>query len=256
MGRTFFLFAIGVIFCFNSFAQSYFYVEPIAGVVWNNYQNSNVNITGNENVKNIFWDNDYIWEIRTGFKFKNNLILESGVAYHIAADRYWLRTEHFSEISHAGGTTTGLFDGFLSVPLNLKYNFQTMVKNLSIVPYFGLAWSTHGKSTTPSSPAYTIDYYFENPGDGFLRADTLAYTITHRPVENNLLINYGLGIEYQILNRLIFTLNGNFTHGFTDMNRFSVNVLSNEGTESGTIRYRGNKFYLSGGVKIPFGVRQ
>ena len=60
----------GLLFITNVFAQNSFYLNPNIGIVWNSYENSNPNITGNEDVANVFWDNDWFFSFMLGYNFK------------------------------------------------------------------------------------------------------------------------------------------------------------------------------------------
>jgi hypothetical protein len=244
------LILIGFVFYLQSSAQDKFYINPNVGIVWNSYRNSYENITGNEDVANVFWDNDWIFGLLAGYKLDNNLILESGFIYHNAVDRYHL---NYSELSIVGGSSVSLGEGFYCIPLNIKYSFKTKIEKLKIIPYLGLTFSTHNINSSPYMTDYNIIYADESTFDNPIPLDTTAIIQAYRPSKNNVLINYGIGFEYQILDKLIFTLSGNFTSGFSDMNRLEVDVILADQIESGEIKYRGNKFFISGGLKIPFG---
>lgn len=248
--KTTFLLLIGFVLCIQSFAQSKFYINPNVGIVWNSYKNSNEKITGNEDVGNIFGDNDWIFDLLAGYKFDNNMILESGLIYHNAVNRYHL---DYPELSNAGGSSVSLGEGFLCIPVNFKYNFKTKIEKLKIVPYIGVSWSTHKINSSPYMTVYDINYSEESTFDNPIPQDTTAIVKAYRPSKNNILINYGVGFEYQILEKLIFTLSGNFSSGFSDMNRLDVDVILEDRVESGEIKYLGNKFYISGGLQIPIG---
>lgn len=251
--RTTLLILIGFVFCLPSFAQSNFYIKPTVGIVWNSYTNSNENITGNEDVANIFWDNDWIFELLAGYKLENNLILESGFVYHNAANRYHLNYQHLSDLSIVGGSSVSLGEGFFCIPLNVKYNINTKLEKIKIIPYLGVSWSTHKINSSPYMSDYDIIYEEGSTIDNPIPQDTTAIIKAYRPSKNNILINYGVEFEYQILDKLIFTLSGNFTSGFSDINRLDIDVILDDNVESGEIKYRGNKFYISGGLKIPIG---
>ena len=251
--RTLLLIVIGFVFCLSSLAQSNFYIKPTVGIVWNSYKNSNENITGNEDVANIFWDNDWVFEFLAGYKLKNNLILESGLVYHNAANRYHLNNAYYTDLSLVGGSSVSLDEGFLCIPLNVKYSINTKFKRLRIIPYLGASWSTHKINTAPYTTTHDIIYAEESSIDNLIPQDTTAIITAYRPTKNTILINYGLELEYQIFDKLIFTLSGNFTSGFSDLNRLDVDVITDSKVESGQIKYRGNKFYISGGLKIPIG---
>lgn len=248
--RTISVIFIGFIFYLNSIAQSDFYLKPTVGIVWNSYENSNGYITGNEDVVNIFWDNDWIFELLSGYKFENNLILESGFIYHNATNRYHLNNQHFSTSNNVGGSSVSLGEGFLCIPLNGKYSINIKNEKLKILPYFGVTWSTHKINSSPYMTYYDIIF---SQDASFVPLDTSAIIKVYRPSKNNILINYGIEFEYQILDNIIFTLSGNLTSGFRDMNIIDVDVITDDKVESGKIKFLGNKFYLSGGLKIPFG---
>lgn len=249
--KTILLVLIGFVLCLSTFAQSKFYVNPNVGIVWNSYKNSNEKITGNENVGNVFWDNDWILGLLAGYQFDNNMILESGLIYHNAANRYHL--DYYPELSNCGGSSVSLGEGFLSVPVNVKYSFKTKIEKLKIVPYIGVSWSTHKINSSPYMTRYDIDYSEESTLYNPIALDTTAIIKAYRPSKNNILINYGVGFEYKILEKLILTLSGNLTSGFTDMNRLDIDVILEDRVESGEIKYQGNKLYISGGLKIPIG---
>jgi hypothetical protein len=242
---------IGIFFCLQTSAQEKFYVNPNIGLVWNSYSNSNERITGNEKIGNIFWDNDLIIDLLTGYKFDNNLILETGFVYHNAVNRYYL---DYPDLVIRGGSTVSLGEGYLSIPINVKYNINTKLNKLKIIPYLGLSYSTHKINSSPYDKNYDILYgegsTFENP----IPEDTTAIIQSHRISKNVILFNYGIALEYQLFENLYFTFSSNFTTGFKTMNRVSVDVFLENQTEKGSIEYKGNKFYISGGIKFPFSI--
>jgi hypothetical protein len=224
-----------------------FYINPNIGIVWNSYDNTNPNITGNENVANIFWDNDLFLGALLGYNMGKNLTIESGIQYHNAVNRVALNYEGMSLI---GTSYVSFFEGFINIPLNIKYNINTGVKNLNIVPYLGLTLSTHtlGKGNFFESYNCDYDYISGQPQP----TDTLMKISGYRPTVAAVLLNIGMGVEYNLLNKIIFTFYGNFTVGFQDINKLSVEVFLGDNTEYGDVIFKGNKFYMSGGIKIPF----
>lgn len=247
------LLLIGIVFSFQLFAQNNFYINPSLGIVWNSYNNSNKNITGNEDVANIFWDNDWILGFLAGYVFDNRVIIESGFMYHNAANRYHL---NYPGLSIVGGSSVSLGEGYYCIPLNIKYKFETKIKKLYVLPYIGSTFSTHNINSSPYLTDHDILYSDDlTPAKFPVPQDTTAVIQGYRTSKNNILINYGVGIEYHILKNMIFTLSGNFTSGFNDMNRLDIDVFLDNETETGQINYRGNKFFVSGGLKLLFGFR-
>lgn len=252
MKRTLLAF-IGILLCLHSFAQQKFYINPSVGIVWNRYVDSNERITGNMDVGNIFWDNDCIPGFLVGYKFDNNIILESGLIYHNADNRFYFS---YSEISDAGGGSGSLNEGYYCIPLNIKYRITPNIPRLKIVPYVGLSFSTHTINASPYTTMYHINYAEGSTLNNMIPLDTTAIIRGYRPSKNNILINTGVSLEYQIFDRLIFTLSSNFTFGFRDFNRLDIDVILPDRIEYGEIAYRGNKFYISAGVMIPFGFKK
>lgn len=82
--------------------------------------------------------------------------------------------------------------------------------------------------------------------------DTIAKVSAYGYSNINILLNTGASFEYALFEQLILCASGNFTFGFTDINRVHVDVFEkNKIVDSGDIIYKGNKFYLTAGVKIP-----
>jgi hypothetical protein len=237
----------------NVNAQNSFYLNPNVGIVWNSYDNSNPNITGNEDVANIFWDNDWFFNFMFGYNFKYNLTLESGIEYHNAVNRYHLNYEGLTD---GGGSFVSFGEGFLSIPINIKYNINTKIKRLKIVPYVGISLSTHKINSNPYVVIHNVNYEGNSMTNNPIPEDTTSIVKAYRPNKTNLLINGGLGLEYVLFKNITFTLYANFTAGFVDMNKLSVEVLFEDESEYGDIVYRGNKFYLTGGIKIPICKRE
>ena len=238
----------GLLISANVNAQNSFYLNPNVGIVWNSYDNSNPNITGNESVANIFWDNDWFFNFLFGYNLKNNITLESGIEYHNAVNRYHLNYEGFAD---GGGSFISLGEGFLSIPINIKYNIKTKIEGLTIVPYLGISLSTHKINSNPYVVIYNVDYKQDSITNNPILVYTTSVAKAYRPNKTNLLINGGLGLEYLLFKNITFTLYGNFTAGFVDMNKLSVEVLFEDESEYGDIIYSGNKFYLTAGIKIP-----
>lgn len=243
-------FTIGVlVFLFSSSidAQSGLYIKPDAGVVWNTYENTNDFITGNDIYGNLFWDVDFIGGLLVGYDFKNKIGLESGFIYHSAINRYSVSL--LGRFSGFGVAASGIEQGYLIIPFNVKYNFDTGVKRLKVVPYAGLSLSTHfmpkGAYTQLSSSFGTLSPFQSTTT--IANAEAEAY----RPTQMNVLLNAGFGLEYTFYKNIAFTLNWNFTKGFTDFNVIEVELDNSGQIEYGEVIYQGEKYYLSGGFKIP-----
>ncbi|MDA3865536.1 MAG: outer membrane beta-barrel protein [Salinivirgaceae bacterium] len=230
------------------FGQSKFYINPSMGIVWNEYNNSNPRITGNEKVSNIFWDNDFIIGLMAGYNFHSQFIIESGVRYHNAANRYSL---DFENNPHGGGSTISLGEGFLEIPVNVKYNIPTGIKNLYVTPYIGAAISTHKINKNPYTSSYTFEYDTIITNTLPTPSDTIDHISASRPTKNTILLTGGLGVEYTVYENIVFSIQGNFTMGFEPMNKLDVLFFSDQGTESGEIVYEGKKFFLTAGIHIP-----
>lgn len=243
----------GLLFITSVFAQNNFYLNPNIGIVWNSYENSNPNITGNEDVANIFWDNDWFFNFMLGYNFKYNLTLESGIEYHNAVNRYYLNYEGLTD---GGSSFVSLGEGYLSIPINIKYNINTKIKRLKIVPYLGISLSTHKINSNPYVVIHNIDYEENSMTNNPIPVDTTSIAKAYRLNKTNILLNGGLGLEYVLFKDIIFTLYGNFTTGFVDMNKLTVEVLFEDESEYGDIVYSGNKFYLTGGIKIPINKKE
>lgn len=145
-------------------------------------------------------------------------------------------------------------DTYFLIPVNVKYSISTPVESLKVIPYAGITLSMHTQEVGVFGTMYNEVYDPESTFPNLVVTDTSSIIRIGRPSNNNILLNAGANIEYQVLNWLVVSLSGNFTFGFTDLNRIEVEVLKPEGTEYGDIIYRGNKFYLAAGLKIPFGL--
>jgi hypothetical protein len=230
-------------------AQQSFYLKPSMGIVWNGYENSNSRITGNEKIGNIFWDNDWIFGMLVGYNLSSKFSIETGMIYHNAANRYHF---DYNSLTSVGGSSVSLGDGFYEIPLNIKYSFKTGIENLKLIPYLGISGATRTIKAERYSTIHIVDYETTNAIEKPVPIDTTATINVFNPRKNSVLINGGLGLEYTPFDGIIITIYGNFTSGFNDMNELDVEVFLKDRTENGTIAFRGNKFYLSGGIKIPF----
>ncbi|MDH5476196.1 MAG: hypothetical protein OEX22_10930 [Cyclobacteriaceae bacterium] len=246
MNKPFGIICVLVFFLTNSYSQNNIYYSSNVGVVWNSYANSNPHITGNEDVGNIFWDNDFIIGVLVGCEFRNNLILESGAQYHNAMNRYFL---NFTDLKR-GSSNISLGEGFLDIPLNIKYKINSGIEKLNIVPYLGVTISNHTINTNPYYTIYDIEYEGNLPPINLVPVDTISIVNAYRPLKTSILINGGIGFEYTFFKRMTFTLSGNFTTGFNDMNKLTVVVFRENQTEYGEIIYQGTKFYLATSIKI------
>lgn len=226
-------------------AQSGLYIKPDAGVVWNTYENTNAYITGNDIYGNLFWDVDFIGGLLVGYDFKNKIGLESGLIYHSAINRYSVNL--LGRFSGFGIAASGIEEGYLIIPLNLKYNFDTGVSRLKVVPYAGAALSTH------FLPEGSYSQLSSSLGgfSPFQGTTAFATAEAYRPTRVNILLNVGFGLEYTFYKNIAFTLNWNFTKGFSDFNVIDVELDNSGQIEHGEIIYHGDKFYMSGGFKIP-----
>lgn len=230
------------------FAQTETYLRAEAGVTWNDYAHNNPNIRGNEQVANIFWDNDFSGALLAGIRFKSKLTVETGFRYHFFANRYHLNYDGLS----FGGSATRYPDlGFYEVPANIKYRVEEVLPHLSLVPYAGFSISGHFKNTGVYESWYEIDYEAQGNPPTLVSEDTIAFVEAYRPATNDVLLNAGLGLEYSIFPRMIVTLYGNYTMGFDVMNQLRLAVFTPDETDKGYVSYKGTKFFLSAGLKIP-----
>ncbi len=201
----------------------------------------------------IFANNDLFSGILLGYNLGKNLTIESGIQYHNAVNRVAL---NYEEISLSSTSSVCLMEGFINIPLNIKYNINTGINNLNIVPYIGMTISTHALGKGKYFETYDFIYKDEQPQlqSQSQPIDTLMKITGYRPTAVGILLNTGIGVEYKLFDKIILTLYGNFTAGFDELNKLSVEVYLNDKTEYGDVIFKGNKFYLSGGIKIPFSI--
>ncbi len=229
----------------TSYAQADFYLNPNLGIAWNQYQNSNENITGNGTENYNFRDNDIIFSFLVGRRFENNLILETGLVYHNAENRYHL---NFDESSSLAGSSVCFGEGYYCLPINIKYSISAINNKFRIVPYFGITYSRHFVASSPYLNGSMGSYSVESLDDITEVSGSTLKVTGYRTSNNNILLNCGVGLEYQLKETVYITLSANCTAGFRDINRLDVDVYLDDRTEFGEITYKGTKLYASVGV--------
>ena len=211
--------------------------------------NSNLdNLTGEFKPHNrIIYGYDAIIGIYLGHSIYKNLNIELGVNYQAFSNRYSLTYDSFGSAGCFGSSK----NAFLIIPLNVYYYFNIPKTRFTFTPHLGLSHASH-----LHKDYFRTDITIDNMGssDNFEitnETDTLT-TFTTRPTNNySFLFNAGAGFEYRILQRLSITINGNYSFGYKEINRFVV-LLKREDSNNinGNLDYKGTHYYLTCGLKI------
>lgn len=226
--------------------DSKYYIAVENGITWNRFHNSNAAITGNEDVANIFWDNDYIIGVNLGYMVNPRWSVEVGAYNHMFTNRYYV-THDNAVVGGIGYRSGG--SGILQIPVSAKYFHRVWKDRLAIVPHVGVSLLTHFKEVGAYSQIVDEDFDFNNGEFNVL--DTLSIATAYRPRKVGCQIHAGVGLEYALAKHCILTLHGNYNVGLLRMNRLVVSTEYNGEAQQGHIDYRGTNFTLQAGIKIP-----
>jgi hypothetical protein len=150
------------------------------------------------------------------------------------------------------GGLYGSTESFIIFPLNAYYSYNILNSKFSLVPHLGISFSAHLNNDQHNSNITLDNMSLSNNLGIFNETDTFA-TFSAEPEKNySFLLNTGIGFEYKILKKLIITLNGNYSLGFNEINRFVV-LFKRENTNdlNGILSYKGTHYYITCGIKIP-----
>ncbi|NOZ45801.1 MAG: hypothetical protein GXO79_03365 [Chlorobi bacterium] len=234
----------------NNSGKQKFYIGTDIGLSRNKFDNTNQNIYAFEKTPNIFWNNDIIIGLKIGYKATEKISIETGYYSLFFTNSYTIK--YYNSYSEGGKIRTG-GTGFVQVPLRFKYNYYLLNNRLAIVPYVGAAIFTHylgvGKYDTS---------IFETRASNELSSsinDTTTIVLTaYREKNLNVLFVAGIGVEYFLTKKLIFTLYGNSSTGFKEINR--LNLVYDKNTvlhQEGDIGYKGTSFNITCGLKMNIG---
>ncbi|GEM_PF-6612074 len=225
----------------HTLAQSRFYVGAEGGGLLNLFSSDNPEVT-----------TDPVWEnfslgLYGGMRLWKPLWIETG----IYTESYWndfLFYHHDTFIGGGGFQTGG--EGFLNIPLRLRYRYAPGEGRFALAPYAGVSLLTHTQGT---GMYYETEFTSwsddgQNPPDT-TRTVASAYRLrTLTP-----LLNMGIGVEYSLAPRMILTFNAERSWGFSDINRLHVVRANSSLTQEGNIYYNGSAWHLRVGIRIPLG---
>jgi hypothetical protein len=225
-------------------STSRFYVGTEIYGIWNRFTHDNPDIFTDG-----AWE-DFGLGIYGGVRVWKPLWVETGF-YTERFSNHYVVYENDQFISGGGFMTGGT--GFYRIPLLLRYRFTTAHGRLSFSPYVGasLLISATGTGEYDRSNSYGWS------DDGIHAIDTVYdNSVAYRLKKSVVTLNAGMGVEYALFPRLLITLHGDYSLGFTDINRLHVKLDGSlSGTREGNILFNGSGWRISAGIKIPLGKR-
>lgn len=215
-------------------AQKGLYVKPEIASVWNSYQETAYEFNG--------LDNGFLASLYLGYQFENKLTLESGLQYQNATIDHTLM--HRREDTHQSSfVASDKKPVYLYVPVNVKYRFDTDVENFKLVPYIGLTLVNNLSEQGIYETQYITDVATN---------DTAAVIVSEGISKTGLLINLGLALEYEFKHFSV-SMSGNYTGGLNTLNQSTLYLANSTDMNDGKLMYKGSKFYVAFGVKVPIG---
>lgn len=223
-----------VIFTLPIMAQKGLYIKPEIASVWNSYQETAYEYNG--------LDNSFLASLYLGYQFENKLILESGVQYQNAEIEHTLM--HRREDDYlSSSVSVGKKPIYLYVPVNVKYSINTEIENFKLVPYVGLTLVNN----LSEQGVYDTEYITDVATN-----DTAAVIVSEGISKTGLLINLGLGLEYDFKHFSV-SMSGNYSGGLNTLNQSTLYLASSTDMNDGKLLYKGSKFYFAFGIKVPIG---
>jgi hypothetical protein len=192
----------------------------------------------------ISFNYDPILGFYVGRSIYKNLNIELGVNYQMFSDRY--------AVEDYGGGSYGSSGRFIIFPLNAYYYLIIPNSKFSLAPHLGLSFNANLRNDQYISNVTLDDMHLSN-NLGITNETDSFTTFTAKPANNYcFLLNTGIGFEYKILKKLIITINGNYSIGFNEINRFVVLLKrENNNNLNGSLSYKGTHYYIACGIKIP-----
>ena len=143
------------------------------------------------------------------------------------------------------GTLAGSIET-LQIPIRLKYRKKLFESKVSILTHIGLNY-LYDRSGLISG-TYS-ESHREIPGNITVKS---SHNFTINSQHSFLLSEFGLGVDFRILNYALFSINGNYQIGFQKIIRIYVDYSINGGAQqSGEVFFRGNNYQILLGLKIP-----
>lgn len=143
------------------------------------------------------------------------------------------------------GTLTGSIET-LQIPIRVKYQKKLFESKITVMTHAGLNY-LYDKSGLISG-TYS-ETHRQIPGNYIVKS---SHNFTINPQHSFLLSEFGLGVDFRILNYALLSINGNYQIGFQKIIRIYVDYSINGGAQqSGEVFFRGNNFQILAGLKIP-----
>jgi hypothetical protein len=180
-----------------------------------------------------------------GSKIFKNLIIETGFQSQQFEHKFYL---FLNDSANTGGGFSTPKDNFYVVPLNIKYQFYSKNKRLSVIPKIGI---------TPTFSVISGKY----KGWGFgnmvcvIDGDTIKNKLTlegNRTEKFSVGISCGLSLEYALTKNLIFTVDATYSQDNKNLTTTTV-IFENEYQKfRGEQNYWGRNNTINFGFKVPF----
>jgi hypothetical protein len=229
-------------------AQDKFYMRSDIGLSHAVTISNTAGITGDFNSqKNIFPNCDAIWGLYLGGSVYKNLNIEMGFKCQMFSDRCNVQLENIRFSREMGGS-----DAFIIIPLNLSYNYRIAKSKFYVVPHLGVSFINRLEKENYIT-GITFDN-MESSGSLGIIGETIKYSEFPAEPSNDFcfLFNAGIGMEYRIHDRWGITLDGNYSQGFNEIDRYVILIKDNNGNIQGVLSYKGTHYSLAGGVKYYF----
>lgn len=237
-----------LIFSIISNAQDKFYIRSDGGITHAIINSNLKEITADYNYPHKKTSNyDASWGLYLGGLVYKNLYVELGFNYQAFSDRFTILSDNYTVAMCFGGS-----NAFIIVPLNASYNCRILNSKFYAIPHLGISFISRLEKEN-----YRTDITFENMETlginlGTINNTTKYSTFPAEPANDfGFLLNAGIGFEYKILKRLGITLNGNYSLGFDEINRYVI-LLKAENNLIGNLSYEGTHYSVECGLKFYF----
>ena len=184
--------------------------------------------------------------IYLGYSINKKIDFETGLNYFMISTNYYLQFD-----DHALFSSTGSSDyKYLITPFNFYYNLIIPNSKFIISPSIGIS-ACFRQDNDVRYESLTFDDFHDLNSLTVSMTDSITDFRIKPDYNKTILINAGLNVDYNISNKIAFTIKVNISKGFNDINKLGVLIKREDDTNlNGILTNNGSHFYSSLGLKF------
>jgi len=195
-------------------------------------------------------ENDAIAGIYFGYSINKNIDFETGINYFMISKNYTIELDDHNLISSSTGSSDYKY---IIIPFNLYYNFTIPNTKFTISPLIGISACFNQENDVKYESLTFEDFNDLSNLTVINQSDSITDYIIEPGNNRTILINAGANIDYNITNKISFSIKANISKGFNEINKHGVLVKREDDLNlNGILTNNGTHFYSSLGLKFKF----